>query len=219
MAVTYLKKFESPEVNVKEILRYAGQKEYSLALDEEIQECLKEAMPKLSYNVCFARVECRIKEGSVTILDTTIHSNSLAKNLIGCNEAVLFSCTIGLEIDRLIEKYQSISSKKSLLMHAIGVERVEALADAFCDFLKEEIAREGMCLMPRFSPGYGDFSIEYQELFFSALESRKLLGLTLNDSLMMSPSKSVTAIIGIGNARESKEKCRECSNLGCEFRR
>ena len=48
----------------------------------------------------------------------------------------------------------------------------------------------------RFSPGYGDFDIVYQKDIFAILDCPKRIGLTLNSSLMMSPSKSVTAIIG-----------------------
>ena len=46
-------------------------------------------------------------------------------------------------------------------------------------------------------PGFGDFGLEYQPFIFEALDCPRNLGLTLTDSFLMSPTKSVTALIGI----------------------
>ena len=123
-------------------------------------------------------------------------------------------------IDRLIEKYKVLNPTKSLVMHAVGVERVESLANAFCSFLRAEAKKENKCLRPRFSAGYGDFGIENQNLFFKNLEINKLLGVTLTEGMLMSPSKSVTAIVGIadGKEQECNSGCDSCS-LECEYRR
>jgi cobalamin-dependent methionine synthase I len=85
-------------------------------------------------------------------------------------------------------------------MQAIGAERIEALCDVVCAELKEIYGSVG----DRFSPGYGDFSLTAQRDIFTMLGCEKRIGLTLNDSLLMSPTKSVTAIIGLkkqGNAQ------------------
>lgn len=49
----------------------------------------------------------------------------------------------------------------------------------------------------RFSPGYGDFSLTHQTDFFRLLQLEKNLGMSLNSALLMSPSKSITAVIGV----------------------
>jgi cobalamin-dependent methionine synthase I len=54
-----------------------------------------------------------------------------------------------------------------------------------------------MALRPRFSPGYGDLPLELQTNLFKVLDCQHFIGLTLNDSMLMSPSKSVTAIVGL----------------------
>ena len=79
-------------------------------------------------------------------------------------------------------------------MQALGAERIEALCDAFCDSL---ISEKGVLLRPRFSPGYGDLPLEVQKDIFSLLECHKRIGVSLNESLLMSPSKSVTAFVGL----------------------
>ena len=57
--------------------------------------------------------------------------------------------------------------------------------------------REGLHTKPRFSPGYGDFSLEHQRDFMRILDLENSLGLTLTGSLLLVPEKSVTAVIGL----------------------
>jgi hypothetical protein len=116
-------------------------------------------------------------------------SRTLAKHLSGCQKAVVFGAAVGVGLDRLIAKSGMLSPAKGLLLQAIGTERIEALCDAFCAGL------EGGKM--RFSPGYGDLKLNAQQEIFALLDCPKHIGLTLNDSLIMSPSKSVTAIVGI----------------------
>ncbi len=72
---------------------------------------------------------------------------------------------------------------------------------------------------PRFSPGYGDLTLLAQKDIFAVLDCGKRIGLTLNDSLLMSPSKSVTAFVGIGgNQKQTQEKCSACQMANCTFR-
>ena len=103
---------------------------------------------------------------------------------------------------------------------AIGAERVEALCDAFCADVKRRAAEEGLCPRPRFSPGYGDVPLELQRDIFRVLDCPRKIGLTLNGSLLMTPSKSVTAVIGLGNneIQPEKEKCSACNKVACAYR-
>ena len=123
-----------------------------------------------------------------------IHSKSLINNLKDCDEVIVFAATAGLMIDRLIAKYAVISPVRSLMLHSIGAERVEALCDSFCD----KIATELKCnLAPRFSPGYGDLPLVLQKDILHLLNANNTIGIGLNTSLLLSPTKSVTAFAGI----------------------
>ena len=102
---------------------------------------------------------------------------------------------------------------------------VAAMLEEYCDSrqleIGEELEREGEYLRPRFSPGYGDFDIHYQEPLMRMLDCAKTIGLTMTDSYMMSPSKSVTAVIGVSRTQERcpVEGCEACSKTDCEYRR
>lgn len=214
--------FTAPAVCKKEIYRYSGYyntKAISSNTEQLIDECIKESEGKISYNVCWAELPVEINNDSISLGNCRVHSTDLSKGLSGCKTSVVFAATTGIETDRLIAKYSRISPVKSLVFQAIGTERAEALCDEFCRYIAKE--KDNLYLKPRFSPGYGDLPLEFQKDIFNILNPSKHIGLTLNDSLLMSPSKSVTAIIGITDIPQKTEtlKCEHCSySASCEYR-
>ena len=186
-----------PRVKLREIVRYSGGGDESL-----ISDCLAEAERVLTYSVCFALTEASVKDGEVDLGFAKVASRGLSKNLCGCKYAAVLAATVGVGIDRLIAKYGRLSPSRAAIMQAIGSERVESLCDAFESELLsrlEACGMEGAALRPRFSPGYGDLSLNLQREIFGFLDPPGRIGVSLGDSLLMTPSKSVTAIIGIGN--------------------
>jgi cobalamin-dependent methionine synthase I len=147
--------------------------------------------------VCFAHFPVRHDGEYIDLGFAKTNSANLRKNLEGCKSAVLFAATIGLGIDRLIARYSKISPAKALIFQSIGAERIEALCEAFVCDIHNECKKNGSALRPRFSPGYGDLPLDVQKNIFDALDCPRKIGLSLNESLLMSPTKSVTAIIGI----------------------
>ena len=189
-----VKSFTSPPICEKEILRYARCKDDTPTLLSLLRECHAEAEFKLTYKVCYIELELTVREDVCDFGVFKLNSKGLASNLKGSDSVIIFAATVGIELDRLIAKYSRISPSKALFMQALGAERIEALCDAFCDSL---ISEKGVLLRPRFSPGYGDLPLEVQKDIFSLLECHKRIGVSLNESLLMSPSKSVTAFVGL----------------------
>ncbi len=188
------KTYIEPPFCEKEILRYAGCKEAKDGVLALLKECLDEAALKFTYKVCCCELEVIIDSNICDFGAFSIKSEKLALNLKGCKKVILFAATIGIDIDRLIGKYGRISPSKALMFQAIGAERIEALCDAFCADMEREYNKK---LKPRFSPGYGDLPLSAQKDIFAVLTPERKIGLTLNGSLLMSPSKSVTAFMGI----------------------
>ncbi len=182
MSTVFVKSYSAPPVNVREVHRYAGGGT-SDSVEALLSECIKEADESLVYKVCYG----------VFSYDGSSNSMDLRKTLTGCSKVIAFAATVGVSIDRLIMKYSRISPAKALLLQAYGAERIEALCDSFCRDMAEEWGR----LTPRFSPGYGDLPIEVQRDIFRVLDCPRKIGLSLNESLLMTPTKSVTAIVGI----------------------
>ncbi len=188
-----MKSFASPAAQEREILRYAGCKKGEPGVEGLMRECLQEALPLLQYRVCWEKLPCRIAEGECDFGAFSVASRDLARNLQGCGEVILFAATVGMEMDRLIRKYRLLSPARAAMLQAIGAERVESLCDAFC----ASLTCDGMNIRPRFSPGYGDVDLSVQRDVFRVLQPEKNLGIYLNDSLLMSPSKTVTAFVGM----------------------
>ena len=224
-----IKKYNANDVHkfpirMHEVWRYAG---YAGAVDEvdeelkkvfnEIKEELKSA---IKFQVCYLRLPISWEKG-MPVLPFEAESKGLAGCLAGSDEIVMFAATIGLEIDRHIAKYKRFSPVKALLMHAYGAERIESLCDYFCEEIKKESLEKGKFTTARFSPGYGDLPIEKQKDFFRLLDCSKNAGISLNESLLMTPSKSVTAIFGIGcNVNEkNRHNCNTCNIEECEYKK
>ena len=193
MSNIIVKTYSAPEINTKEILRYAS------ATDDEnilklLNECITEAQNKLTYKLCYQELPVKIIDDVCDFGAFCVSSKNLATNLKNCNRVIILGATVGIMLDRLIAKYSHISPAKALLLQALGTERIECLCDMFCSELEKEL---NVSFKPRFSAGYGDLPLDTQKNIFEILNLQKHIGLTLNDSMLMSPTKSVTAFIGI----------------------
>ena len=189
----------------REILRYAlpgGGDAEALPLEE----CLRLAAGAGSGRVLWRIEPVNLPDAGdkVSVGPLTLPSRDLKRALAGCGYAVALAATLGMEMDRLIARYRRISPVRALLLHAIGAERIERALDVFSAGLSRELAPEGLTLRPRFSPGYGDLPLAVQPQLFALLDCERRLGLTLSQSLTMTPSKSVTALAGIRPAGEGK---------------
>lgn len=193
----YTQSLSAPTVDRTEILRYAMCRENSREVERLLDECLCEIEGRLKYSVCLTRLPVSALGDEVDLSFTRVSSRLLSKYLCDCDEIFLFCATVGVEMDRLIAKYATVSPSRSTMLQAIGSERVEALCDELCSLLEEQIRKEGRGTKPRISPGYGDLPLALQRDIFSLMNPEKNIGVMLSDSLMMIPSKSVTAIVGI----------------------
>ena len=178
----------------EEILRYAKGTGANDNIRDLVRECTDEACDIIKYSVCYRELSLDVQGSVCDFGFFRSNSKNLASNLDGCRRVIVFAATIGIGLDRLISKYSRLSPSKALILQAVGTERVEALCDLFCADIKKGT---GASAKPRFSPGYGDLPLEVQRDIFSVLECEKRLGISLGDSLLMSPSKSVTAFLGL----------------------
>lgn len=238
----YIDPSKIPPVNEREVWRYAGYLGKIDEMEQELQETFmqvkKELAKAFSYKVCYRIMDISWQD-DMPDLPFPYESKDLAKCIKGSSKILMFAATIGLEIDRYIARYQRVSPAKALLMQAYGAERIESLCDLFCSDMRETLAAEGLIMTPRFSPGYGDLPLQAQVDFFKLLDCSRQIGISLNSSLLMTPSKSVTAIMGLGEAKElcaetagidmvlsgeqidpyAGHKCDRCTKIDCEYRK
>ncbi len=123
-----------------------------------------------------------------------LSGDDIAAHLLGCDRCLLLAVTLGHTVEREL--------------HRLAAEPTEALYfDAACSLMTESAADAAQALMLatiphrrtpyRYSPGYGDLPLAVQSAFLSVLDAPRRLGLTLTDSGLMLPRKSITGIVGI----------------------
>lgn len=150
-----------------------------------------------------------------------VESAALARNLLGCEEVILFAATLGLEVDRLIARASAGRVSQAAIYQAAGAALIEEYCDQVNDALRQEAEAAGWYLRPRFSPGYGDFPIAHQQAVAQLLRTAEELGLTVSESMLLLPTKSVTAVIGRSRQPTPchRQGCEVCGKKDCAFRR
>ena len=138
-----------------------------------------------------ARVWCRFDD-----VFGGADSASLAKHLAGCHAVYLVCGTIGAAFDALQRKTAALSPSDAFILQAIGAAAIEAWMDETEGEIRREL-EDGEALVPRYSPGYGDYPLAEQRRLLSLLDASRRIGVSLTDSLLMVPSKSVSAVIGV----------------------
>lgn len=140
--------------------------------------------------------------------------------LAQCGRAAVLACTLGARFDAALRALQAQDMAKAVLHDALG----SAFVETGCDQAEREIAARfpDLYLTDRFSPGYGDLPLEIQPALCAALDTGRRLGVTVNQSLLMNPAKSVTAIIGLSDTPQPARirGCAHCNfKENCQFRK
>ena len=123
-------------------------------------------------------------------------SKTLSIRLAGCRDVYLACGTLGSAFDSFQRRLSVTSGADALIAQAIGAAAIEKVMDSIEDDIRPELA-PGESLVPRYSPGYGDFPLSEQRTLLDALDASRKVGVSLTDSFLMVPSKSVSAVIGV----------------------
>ena len=212
------------EIRQKEVLRYLGYRRGNLPDAELLQKiavCESALQAAAEPRSTYLRLPLQITgEDSFQVDGHPFVSRDLTRNLQGCREVFLFAATLGIGVDRLIRRATATKMSDAVIYQAAGAEMIESYCNRINEELRQQVLQEGLYLKPRFSPGYGDMPLTAQPVVCRMLDSAKRIGLTLTDSLIMMPSKSVTAFIGITPKPQKNhmKDCRSCKKTNCAFR-
>lgn len=209
---------ENLNIPKSEIVRYTLGKDDEM-LNNAIEKCKSELLPSITAKACYDEADVKICGDTLDLGFAKVNSKKLAKNLSECEKVVVFAATLGIEADRYLQKCSLISPASALVAQGTCAAAIEAWCDKICEILSEEFAP--LFLRPRFSPGYGDLSLEVQKDIISYLDCRRKIGLTLTNSLMLTPTKSVTAFVGLGKSEKicNIRGCGACNMKNCVFKK
>lgn len=208
----------------QEIVRYLGLGKH--AVEERILQLIHElyseletiAEPKYVYRIFELSMP---GDNELQIGNLVIESDKLYKNLNGCHEVVLMAITLGIAVDRRMKQLEIQDISKAIVFQACATVYMEEQCDALQEQIAREMAEDGNYTRPRFSPGYGSFSVTYQKEILDMLQATKFTGISLTEGYMLTPTKSVTAVIGLCKTKTSchKKGCEVCTKQDCLYRR
>lgn len=173
-----------------DILRYSGCRELQdPALCELSEDCRRELSQNLTLRAVYARLPVHFEGDEADFGFYKAQSKSMKKFLRGDCTVAVIAATVGIGADRLISKYSTVLPSRAVVMDGAATAAIEC----FCDYVCSQIF--GVCPQERFSPGYGDLPLEMQPEILKFLNAPLNIGLSMTDSMLLTPTKSVTAVV------------------------
>lgn len=189
-------------------------KDINDAVDRVLEEAVRICKPAFGYMLLPPE---QIKEHSVVIAGREIKSGPVITPFLSDAEYIaLFVATAGREFDRWLHGIKSSGSiLDEFIADAIGSELAEAIVRAMTDRLLSDVSVSGMSISNSYSPGYCGWNVGEQQNLFSLLPPEPC-GITLSDSSLMSPIKSVSGMIAVGRkVGKSAYGCDICEKSDC----
>ena len=205
---------ELEKLNRNEAVRYLGGAGIRLnyRMDVLMDECEKAVLEKASPKYLYVEKDLPCPQ--------IMGGKDIESHLNGCEKAIVMCATVGSEVDKLIRISQISDMARAVVMDSLASVAVEQVCNAFDKIIAEKYSDYNMTC--RFSPGYGDYPIELQKIILQMLDAPKKIGLCTNDNFLLTPTKSVTAVLGLSkNPIERKKRgCAICNmRETCKFRR
>ncbi len=212
-----------PALNRGEALRYLGYTGQAIngsltaRLERMAASCEEELNPSFTWRV-FELDENRCRWGEQPLValrnsSLAFEGKSINTHLKGARFAACLAATLGAESERRLRALSATSPLDAMLFDACCNALIEDVAQAAQDDIATEAAKAGLHARMRFSPGYGDLPLAVQPRFIQELDAHKRLGITVGESLLLTPAKSITAIVGLFDApppSTGRTPCQDC---------
>lgn len=183
-------------------------------IDDCMAETLRVARPRYVW-----RVMPLEREGCTP--EIAFSGEDVRRLLADCDRVILFATTLGAEFEMLIRRAQAGDLTKALILDACGSAAIESVCDEAVLEIQNTNPDFGY-LTDRFSPGYGDLDIAFQHELLELTDAPRRIGLTVTETHILVPRKSVTALIGIAD-RPQERRFRGCAYCAmfenCSFRK
>lgn len=201
-------------LNKQECVRYLGgaKVQMNFAMEHLLDVCEKEIISTSQPKYLYKEIPADSK-----ILQ---QGEDIKNHLSGCNKAIVMCATLGVTIDNLIRKSQITDMAKAVVLDSFASVAIEQVCTQVDEIIAEEY--KGKFLTFRYSPGYGDYPIEMQQPILQFLDAQRKIGLCTNENFLLTPTKSVTAVIGVSDNEIEKKKrgCAVCSlKSSCRYRK
>lgn len=186
-------------------------------VDSLLAEASALCRPRLGFRI----VDGRIEHGSLFLSSVRFAPDAIiAHCLSGCTQYAVVVASVGREMDEWIHGYRAETDlMNAFVADVLGSVVAEAIMSYGCGYLERQQARQGLKITNSYSPGYCGWNVAEQQQLFGLLPAG-FCGVTLCESSLMLPIKSVSSVVGIGtNARKRAYGCAICRKEDCYKRR
>ncbi len=208
----------------KEALRYLG---YGSSTPDDsiigmMDECEKALLSVIKPCCIYHVFDIEPVSGGVAVCGTSLvlKGDSIKEHLAGCCKAVMMAATLSAHADRVIRRYEATDMTHAVMADFLASAAVEQVCDTAENAIGDEFSSYYRTW--RFSPGYGDLPLDIQGSFLDVLQAQKRIGLNATESNILTPRKSVTAVIGLSESEIPKGRrgCSACNMKDvCQFRK
>ena len=211
-------------IDRSEVLRYMGYAGQSMTselegrIDDGMARCLSIGAPRGVWRVfevggCGAKDDgtpfVRLSGTSLELLGT-----SMQKHMDGAVAVGVMAVTVGMRVERELRRLSLTDRVGQVVFDAAATTLVERAADACEASIVAAGHERGLFANFRFSPGYGDMPMATQPVLLQTLDAQRQLGITLTNTLLMVPTKSVTAVVGLFETIQSSTHA-SCAGCPC----
>lgn len=213
--------YSLPALPRREVLRFLGYRGQKITpeADTHIDGCLARvlelARPRSSWAVfdVSGRSACDDGADAIHLAGTalTLTGSSVAKHMDGAVACAVLAVTVGMDVDRELKRLSAIDAVASVIFDAAATVAAEEAAAACQKSIIADAAERGLYANARFSPGYGDLPLDVQPVLLASVDAQRRLGITLTDTLLMVPTKSITAIMGIFETSPASRRAERMS--------
>ena len=197
-----------------EVLRYMGQHagdddQIAQTADWAIQRITEIAAPRWKW------VECDLDA-------LPLSGGDIQRHLAGCDRMIVLCATLGAAVDREIRLIEHRSMLRALALDAAAGDAIEKVCDAAEDEIRLHYGQAGRYVTGRYSPGYGDLPMTIQPDILTLCDTARRIGLSVTQTNILTPRKSVTALLGI-SAHPVSGRARGCGSCrlsaNCPYRK
>jgi hypothetical protein len=143
----------------------------------------------------------------------------IAQHLARAQVIIVMICTIGNELDECVSSMFKIDPMVGLALDGVGSAAVENLSIQTCNYFEANAKNDGLTTTMPLNPGMVGWPVDQgQPQIFTLLDSEEIR-VSLTDSCMMIPNKSLSMILGIGeDVTTIGSSCDYCSLQGiCKY--
>lgn len=203
-------------LNRSEALRYLGYagQEIDESLSGRIEElfvyCEQVSQPSWIYRI----FPVDASSGAISLSGTTLclQGEDIFRHLQDAKYCAVMAATCGLANERELQRLNATGGLEALVFDAAGSALVEAAGDACNAAIVARAHEEGLFTNYRYGPGYGDLPLDIQSSIVDVLGAGRSLGMSVTESNMLVPTKSITAFVGLFETpQDSQPTCSNCS--------